>query len=284
MSAASGRIVSVQLEVRGTQDESCGPQTYGVDFTNGFDGSEFVLAVKGSLDRNIFTLQPGQAKTFEGLIGVPPGTLAKNYTIQVTSYPESDHWKQVSKNIQLEVKPQAGSDAYWKTDLTIGWNNIPNAPDLGVYGCPGVTTAYRYSAYKGDYITLNRYGALFVPAPFEPDMENERFGGLFVFSKESCTMESSVAAETFDKAGVSVRGGQLLSIPPAWHNAQVSSIAAACKGQSHSGSDTTEIKLWSADRQKWLSPAQSEKLQNGEVWRLVSNFDCTLDLGKALGQ
>lgn len=282
--AAAGRLVSVQISVTGVQPQSCGSQTYGVDFTNGYDGKEFVLAIKGSQDRNLFTLAPGQEKTFDGLIGAPPGTAAKNYTIQVTAYREDDHWAQVSKPLALEVKPEYGSDTSWSTDLTIGWNNIPYALGTGVYGCPGINTAYRYSPYKGDYIVLNRYGALFEPAPFEPNMENEKFGGLFVFSKERCAMESKVPAEAFNSAAVSLRDGQLLSIPSAWHNAAFSKLFAACKSQIHSPSDRLEAKIWDADSQTWKTPAASGLMKNGQAVRLVANYDCTLDLGKPLGQ
>lgn len=282
VTAIAGRLASVQISVTGTQDVSCGPQAYGVDFTNGYSGKDMVFAIKGVLDRNVFSLKPGETKNFTGMIGVPPDISAGNYTIQVTAYSEADHWKQASKNAVLAVKPVLGSDAYWKTDLAVGWNNIPNIDGLGVYGCPDINTAYRYSPYKGDYIVLNRYGSQFVPAPFEPDIENERFGALFVFSRKKCAIESRVPAEAFDNAEISIREGQLLSIPPAWHNATVSAILRQCIAQSGNAKFQLEAKLWSADKQQWLPLGDSARLMNGQAIRLVPNMECALDLQKEL--
>ena len=139
----AGRISTVPITITGPQGASCGSVQYGVDFTNGYDGKHFVLALNGLQERNLFELGAGKEKTFEGLIGVPPGTEPGNYTIQVTAYLEADHWKQVSKTISVEVKPAAGSDTVWATNLNIGWNLVPYAEGIGVYGCDDIITGYR---------------------------------------------------------------------------------------------------------------------------------------------
>ncbi len=278
VASSPGTISTVELSVTGTQDASCGAQLYGVDFTNGYDGSMFVFAIKGVQDRNVFSLQPGQTKTFVGFIGVPPSTPAGNYSIQATAYREDDHWKQASKAIGVTLVRESDSDAYWKTGIGIGWNLVPNIEGIGVYGCPGINTAYRYSSYKGDYITLNRYGPVFVPAPFEADMPNEQFGGLFVFSTQKCTLESRVPMASYGNAEVSLLEGQLLSVPPAWHGAPLSSLKSACASQSANGSGTLDAKLWDAPRQQWVAAPANHTLVNGEVLRLVPNFDCSLNL------
>jgi len=280
-----GRVATVKINVKGMQDIACGSQTYGVDFTNGYDGQEFALAVKGSQERNLFYLKPGETNMFEGLIGIPPGTSPGNYTLQIVAYPETDHWKQKSEKVSLQVRQTDASDAYWGTQLQIGWNLIPNVEGLGIYGCPEINTGYRYSAYKGDYITLNRYGAVFSVAPFEQDVENEKFGGLFVFSTQRCTMESRVPAYLLGNSQVSLRDGQLLSIPPAWQGAADEQLVNACMKQSKNPSDKVEMTIWDNDRQKWMSPAAGKQLNNGEVWRALANFDCTLNLdGKLASQ
>jgi|GEM_PF-3154764 len=278
ISSGPGRVATVKISVKGMQGQSCGLQAYGVDFTNGFDGKDFVLAIKGSQERNLFYLKPGETKTFEGLVGIPPETAAKNYTLQVTAYPESDHWKQASKNFDLEVGAQDAADAYWSTQLQIGWNLVPNAPYLGIYGCPDINTGYRYSAYKGDYITLNRYGAVFSVAPFEQDVANENYGGLFVFSTKRCTLESRVPSDTLRDAQVSLRDGQLLSIPPAWNGQTAGKLVQSCMEQSKNPSDAVELKAWDANNQKWTSLPLNQQLKNGEVVRALANFDCTLSL------
>lgn len=278
-----GRVATVRITVEGTQDAACGEQLYGLDFTNAYDGKEFALAIKGSQERNLFYLKPGQNKTFEGLVGIPPGTPARNYTLQVTAYPDSDHWKQESRTISLRVGQQDDSDAHWSTQLEVGWNLMPNAQDLGVYGCPGVNTGYRYSAYKGDYITLNRYGAVFSVAPFEPEIENERYGSLFVFSRERCTMESRVPAYLLKEAKVSLRDGQLLSVPPAWNGATVEALATACMQDSRNPADSVKMELWDASSQRWAEPSAGRKLKNGEAIKVLANFDCLLDLERGLG-
>ena len=282
LSAYAGRLASANITVVGTQPGSCGLQVYGVDFTNGYDGEQFVLAMKGSIGRNVFALEPGQSKEFTGLIGVPPGTLAGNYSLQVTAYPDADHWKQASAKLALQVRPEAGSDAYWRTGIQVGWNAIPYSTGTGVYGCPNITEAYRYSPYKGDYIQMERYGSLFVTAPFEPNAANEGFGGLFVFSSQRCTMESSVPPISSQGSAVSLRDGQMLSIPPAWSGQPSGDIAASCMEQPHAAQDKVELTRWDAATQTWVSPAASELLGNGQVWRIVPSFDCTLDLQKAL--
>ncbi len=282
IAAIAGRLATVRISVTGTQGASCGSQSYGVDFTNGYSGKEMVFAIKGVLDRNVFSLKPGETKNFTGMIGVPPGTEPGNYTIQLTAYLEADHWEQVSKNAVLAVKPVLGSDAYWKTDLVVGWNNIPNIDGLGVYGCPDINTGYRYSPYKGDYIVLNRYGSQFVPAPFEPNIENERFGALFVFSRQKCSLESRVPAEAFDKSEISIREGQLLSIPPEWHNATVGSILKQCIAHSGNANFQLDAKIWDAGNQKWIPAGEDEHLKNGQALRLIPNAECTLDMQKGL--
>ena len=274
----AGRLSAMPISVTGAQGSSCGAQQYGVDFTNGYDGKEFVLAINGMQERNLFQLASGNEKTFEGLIGVPPGTPAGNYTVQITAYLESDHWKQVSKTIEVEVKPAAGSDTGWTTALDIGWNLVPYADGVGVYGCDDIMTGYRYSPTTGEYIQMDRFGALFKPAPFEPNVPDERFGGMFVFSAKRCTMESRVPPETLAGANVSLFGGQLLSITPAWQGKEAGAIAQECARQSGTQPSQVQMKRWDAAKQEWITPAQSTILSNGEVWKILPNGACELSL------
>jgi hypothetical protein len=239
-----------------------------------------VLALSGLQERNLLTLGSGKDKTFEGLIGVPPGTPTGNYTVQITAYLESDHWKQVSRTLQVEVKPPAGSDAYWKTNLQVGWNLVPYAQGMGIYGCDGIMTGYRYSPFRGDYIQMDRFGPIFVPAPFEPSVEDEKFGAMFLFSRERCAMESRLPSEALSSPVVSLQGGQLLSIPPAWHGQQVGAIAEACARQSGTSASQVQIKKWDASRHEWATPSLGNALSNGEVLRIVPNGGCSLDLSQ----
>ncbi|MCX6771765.1 MAG: hypothetical protein NTX79_06950 [Candidatus Micrarchaeota archaeon] len=274
----AGRLAALPITVSGAQASSCGAQQYGVDFTNGYDGKQFVLALSGLQERNLFQLASGKEKTFEGLIGVPPGTEPGNYTVQVTAYLEADHWKQVSKTIRVEVKPAAGSDASWATNLNIGWNLVPYAEGIGVYGCNEIITGYRYSPTSGEYVQMDRFGAQFSPAPFEPNVENERFGGMFVFSTKRCTMESRVPPETLANAKVSLFGGQLLSISPAWNNKEAGAIAQECASQSGTQASQVQLRKWDAAKQEWITPAQSDLLSNGEVWKILPKGECELGL------
>ena len=275
----AGRLSSVPITVAGVQGASCGSVQYGVDFTNGYEGKQFVLAINGLQERNLFQLDAGKEKTFEGLVGVPPGTEPGNYTIQVTAYLESDHWKQVSKTITVEVKPAAGSDTVWKTNLNIGWNLVPYAEGIGVYGCDGIITGYRYSPTADEYVQMDRFGALFKPAPFEPNVPDERFGGMFVFSTSRCAMESRVPPETLAGAKVSLFGGQLLSITPAWHGKEAGAIAQECASQSGTQSSLVQLRKWDAKNQEWITPLQSSILSNGEVWKILPISECKIDLG-----
>ena len=274
----AGRLATVPISVTGAQAASCGAQQYGVDFTNGYDGKQFLLALNGMQERNLFSLSPGSGKAFDGLIGVPPGTPAGNYTVQITAYLESDHWKQVSKTISVEVKPAAGSDARWATSLNIGWNLIPYAEGVGVYGCDGIQTGYRYSPAAGEYIQMDRFGARFSPSPFEPHVENERFGGMFVFSTSRCAMESRVAPETLADANISLFGGQLLSITPALQGMEAGAIAQECARQSGTPPSQVQMKKWDAAKQEWVTPAQSTILSNGEVWKILPTGACEISL------
>jgi hypothetical protein len=275
----AGRLAVLPITITGAQDASCGSAQYGVDFTNGYDGKQFVLALSGLQERNLFMLASGKEKTFEGLVGVPPGTEPGNYTIQVTAYLEADHWKQVSKTIKVEVKPAAGSDTRWATALNVGWNLVPYADGIGVYGCDEIITGYRYSPTTGEYVQMDRFGARFSPAPFEPNLENERFGGLFVFSTARCGMESRVAPETLANAKVSLFGGQLLSITPAWHGKEAGEIAQQCAKQTGTLSSQVQMRKWDAKNQVWITPAQSTLLSNGEVWKILPAGACELELG-----
>ena len=275
----AGRISTVPITITGAQGASCGSVQYGVDFTNGYDGKQFVLALSGLQERNLFSLASGKEKTFDGLIGVPPGTQPGNFTIQVTAYLESDHWKQVSKTIAVEVKPAAGSDTRWASSLNIGWNLVPYAEGIGVYGCDEIITGYRYSPTTGEYVQMDRFGALFKPAPFEPNVKNERFGGVFVFSTSRCAMESRVPSETLANAKVSLFGGQLLSIPPAWHNKEAGAIAQACAKQTGTLATQVQLRKWDSAKQEWITPAQSATLSNGEVWKILPKGACDLELG-----
>jgi len=275
----AGRLAVVPITITGAQDASCGSVQYGVDFTNGYDGKQFVLALNGLQERNLLQLASGKEKTFEGLIGVPPSIEPGNYTIQVTAYLEADHWKQVSKTIQVQVKPAAGSDTAWKTNINIGWNLIPYAEGIGAYGCDDIITGYRYSPTTGEYVQMDRFGALFKPAPFEPSVENERFGGMFVFSTSRCAMESRVPQETLENAKVSLFGGQLLSITPAWHGKEAGAIAKECASQSGTQASQVQMRKWDAKNQEWVTPAQSAILSNGEVWKILPAGACELELG-----
>jgi len=275
----AGRLSSVSITVAGAQDASCGSVQYGVDFTNGYDGKSFVLALNGLQERNLFMLAPGASKSFEGLIGVPPGIEPGNYTIQVTAYLETDHWKQVSKTLQVQVKPAVGSDTVWKTSLNIGWNLVPYAEGIGVYGCDEIITGYRYSPTTGEYTQMDRFGARFSPAPFEPNAKNERFGGMFVFSTTRCSMESRVAPETLANAKVSLFGGQLLSITPEWNGKEAGAIAKECASQSGTQASQVQMRKWDAKNQEWITPAQSTLLSNGEVWKILPTGACELELG-----
>ena len=281
LKSAPERVVVINITVKAVQAASCGPMTYGVDFTNGYDAEFFSLGIRGATDRNLFTLAPDQEKTFEGIIGVMPGTLMKNYTLQVTAYLDSDHWKQVSEKLNVMVSQEIGSDAQWKTGLQIGWNNVPYAEGTGIYGCQKITTAYRYSPYKGDYIVLNRYGPIFEPAPFEPSMPDERNGALFAFSTERCSLESRVPPEALEGPGVLTRGGQLLSIPPAWHGQKVGDIKDACEKQAGSAIGL-DAKYWDAGNQRWMIAQDAMELWNGKVLRVSSGFGCLLDLSSPL--
>jgi len=278
ITVVAGRLSSVPITISGAQAASCGSVQYGVDFTNGYDGKQFVLAMNGLQERNLLALGAGKEKTFEGLIGVPPGTEPGNYTVQVTAYLEDDHWKQASKTIQVEVKPAAGSDARWATSLNIGWNLVPYAEGIGVYGCDEIMTGYRYSPTTGEYVQMDRFGALFKPAPFEPSVANERFGGMFVFSTSRCTMESRVAPETLENAKVSLFNGQLLSISPAWHNKEAGAIAQECASQSGTQASEVQLRKWDAKNQEWITPAQSAILSNGEVWKILPKGECEIDI------
>jgi len=280
ITVVAGRLSSVPITIAGAQAASCGSVQYGVDFTNGYDGKRFVLALNGLQERNLFMLASGKEKSFEGLVGVPPDTEPGNYTIQVTAYLEADHWKQVSKTLQVEVKPAAGSDTTWKTNLNIGWNLIPYAQGIGAYGCDEILTGYRYSPTTGEYVQMDRFGARFSPAPFEPNVENERFGGMFVFSTSRCTMESRVPPEALEGAKASLFGGQLLSIPSSWHGQEAGAIARACASQSGTQASQVQLRKWDAKNQEWIMPAQSAILSNGEVWKILPKGGCELDLSE----
>ncbi len=275
-----GSAKTITITVTAMHDVACGPETYGVDFTNAYAGDAFNLAIMGKQERNLFTLGAGQSRTFGGVIGIPPYTLPGNYTVQVTAYSEDDHWKQVSRNIKIEAKP-INNYTYWKTDLTIGWNNVPYVEGISLYGCPNITSAYRFSPSKNDYITMNRYGPLLVPARNETVLKNEQFGGLFVFSRERCTVESIVPNERFSEEKLALSGSQLLTIPPAWNNEPTKILGEACTANSNVTA-TVEMKYWNAGSQKWTSASSVDILKTGQVWQITSSAKCTLDLGQPL--
>ena len=150
---------------------------------------------------------------------------------------------------------------------------------IGVYGCDEIMTGYRYSPTTGEYVQMDRFGALFKPAPFEPNVKNERFGGMFVFSTRRCTMESRVAPETLAGAKVSLFGGQLLSITPAWNGKEAGSIVQECASQSGTQASQVQFSKWDAKNQEWITPAQSASLSNGEVWKILPKGECELELG-----
>ncbi|MFA5106563.1 MAG: hypothetical protein WC506_06420 [Candidatus Micrarchaeia archaeon] len=272
----SGRVHSVEIQVAGRQEESCGNQTYGVDFTNAYAGKDFSLAIDGKQERNLFTLAPGEIKQFKGWIGVTPGTAAGNYTVQVTAYSEADHWNQVSQDINVSVNPSIDySDTYWSVPLGIGWYNIPYVYGTGVFGCDNITEAYGYLASHGEYVKLERYGPVFMP----PAGLDDSPLSLFVFSRGSCVMYGNVPASTWNSLVSPVKGGQLVPVPPAWDGAQVGSMSKAClPGQGVELS----IKKWDGNSQTWLLPSADSRMSVGEVYQVYSSQLCNLDLSRPL--
>ena len=274
---AEGRIATVKMYVKGAQPVSCGSQVYGVDFTNGYDGKEFSLGLQGISGRNTFALSSGETHEFVGVLSPIPSTTAGDYTLQITAYNDEDHWKQVSQNIAVEVKPHSDADTYWKTPLEIGWNLIPYEAGSAAYGCDAITEAYRYSPSKKDYVEMKRFGPVFQQSDGKDTPPNERFSALFVFSRERCAIESRVAADKFLDAQVQLLGGQLLSVPPAWHGAAAESITSLCEKQ---GAGKVEMKKWNADSQRWENVAGADELKNGETLKAKPAKQCVLDLGQ----
>ena len=279
LSMRAGNVEQIKISVTGSQPARCGIKQYGVDFTNGYDAQNFELALLGSQQRNVFYLSPGQTKEFAGIIGAKPGAEAGNYTIQVTGYLESDHWKQASKSISVHTGKRADSDTMWKTQLQIGWNAVPYVSGIGAFGCPDITTAYRYSPSLGDYVVMQRYGAVFVSSA-QSEMANEKFSGLFVFATSRCTIESSVPPSAFN-ATINANGGQLLSMPPAWQGENASGIIAWCSSFKPGGNGTMGISHWDARSQKWIPAAVNGTFYNGEVLKVGSSFDCPLRMDRA---
>jgi hypothetical protein len=200
----------------------------------------------------------------------------------LTAYLEADHWKQSSRSIVVEVKPEAGNDAYWENGLEIGWNTVPYAKGVAYFGCDGIITGYRYSPSRGDYIVMDRYGPLFSPAPFEQDIENERFGAMFVFSKKRCTLFGRVPSEALAGSEVSLLGGQLLSVPPAWHGQKVSDIVRECRKQTKAIAQVS-VGEWDAKSQKWRELLPEREISNGDALRIDPGSACSLDLGREIG-
>ena len=277
ITTAEGRVATVKMFVKGIQPVSCGSQVYGVDFTNGYDGKEFSLGLQGISGRNTFALSSGETHEFVGVLSPIPSTTAGDYTLQITAYNDEDHWKQVSQNIAVEVKPHSDADTYWKTPLEIGWNLIPYEAGSAAYGCDAITEAYRYSPSKKDYVEMKRFGPVFQQSDGKDTPPNERFSALFVFSRERCAIESRVAADKFLDAQVQLLGGQLLSVPPAWHGAAAESITSLCEKQ---GAGKVEMKKWNADSQRWENVAGADELKNGETLKAKPAKQCVLDLGQ----
>lgn len=276
---AEGRVATVKMFVKGIQPAGCGSQVYGVDFTNGFDGKEFSLGLQGISGVNTFALSSGETHEFVGVLSPLPSTAAGDYTLQVTAYNDEDHWKQVSRNIAVEVKPRSDADTYWKTELQIGWNLIPYEAGSAAYGCDAITGAYRYSPSRKDYVEMKRFGPVFQQADGKATPANERFSALFVFSRERCAMESRVAADKFLEAQVQLLGGQLLSVSPEWHGAFVSDIAGLCDRQ---GAGKTEFKRWNSGTQRWVDALPGDELKNGQTLKIKPAKQCVLGLGEGV--
>ena len=276
MTVVSGRAATIKMYLTGAQPSYCGSQVYGVDFTNGYDGGMFSLGLEGITGVNTVALTNGETHEFVGELSPLPSTPAGDYSIQVTAYLDSDHWKQESKNVAVTVKQQPDSDTYWKSSLDIGWNLIPYEEGSTAYGCDNITDAYRYSPSANDYVEMKRFGPVIEQADGQMVPGNERFSGLFVFSRERCTMETRVPADAFLDAQVAMKGGQLLSVPPSWQGATAISITELCGKQ---GSGNTAVSRWDAAEQKWLNVPDGEPLANGEVLKIKPAKQCVLDLG-----
>ncbi|VVB98809.1 Uncharacterised protein [uncultured archaeon] len=281
LSLPQGGVGTVKLQVRATQPVSCGRQLYGVDFTTAYDAGLFSLGISGVNGTNKFYLWPGEAREFDGLVGASEAIYSGNFTLQATAYNDADHWKQASKTFKVQVSPGNAGAAYWKTNLAVGWNAIPYMQGAGVYGCPEITEAYSYLPGQKEYVRLQRYGPIFALSPTGSYAVPERLGGLFVFSKGRCAMESRLEATEFSGAPIQLYNGQLLSVPLPWNGTALSSISNACALQS--AYNKAEASRWDADRQVWVVLSHSDKLESGTAYRISSSDVCTLDSGSKPG-
>lgn len=255
----SGKVAQVNATITATHGASCGTQIYGVDFTNGFDGNRFYLWLDGENERNLFTLQGGESRTFAAKIGIPPGVPEGNYTVQLTAYSEADHWKQESKKVSVEAWRAAASDAFIATNLEVGWNALPYANGIPIFGCENITYAYRYSPSLGEYVRMERFAAEFSA---DESLEDEgALSALFVFSKQKCTMRSYVSPQMLDSLPISIGKGALVSVLPKWDGKAVEEVAMQICPNGAS------ISKWDATLQKWVNPQQ---VRFGEAIRITA--------------
>ncbi len=281
ISADGGGVAHLRVVIGARQAPECGPMQYGVDFTNAYDAHKFYLGVQGAKDkRNLVTLAPGELKMFDLYVGVVPGTKADAYKLQVTAYSEADHWKQESKPVQVTVLPARADETYWATPLSVGWNTIPYAEGVGVFGCPAITEGYVYSPSMDDFVRMVREGATFAPMGTEALPAGEKNGGLFVFSKQRCAMQSLVPPEIFERVPMAQEKEQLLTASPAWAGLNSTQLAQkycpempdALKGAYN----PMPISVWNALEQRW-EKLGDKPIGNGQVLRLHERtFACAL--------
>ncbi|MFH1095637.1 MAG: hypothetical protein V1728_05465 [Candidatus Micrarchaeota archaeon] len=281
VSARAGEVGHLRVVIGGRQAAECGPMQFGVDFTNAYDASKFYLGVQGAKDkRNLVTLAPGELKMFDLYAGVVPGTAAGSYKLQVTAYSEADHWKQTSKPVSLTVLPAKADETYWATPLSVGWNTIPYAEGVSVFGCPAITEGYAYSPSLGDFVRMVREGATFSPMGTDAMPAGEKNGGLFVFSKKRCVMQSLVPPEIFQRAPVAQEKEQLLTVSPDWTDLNATQLAKKYCPQIPDalvrGYNPMPISVWNAVEQRW-EKLGANLIQNGQVLRLHERtFACAL--------
>ncbi len=277
----SGRTVEIEVAVGGRQAPECGPVQYGVDFTNAYDAPTFYLGVSGAGERqNLFMLEPGQVRIFKMYAGIVPGTAMGNYTLQMTAYSEADHWKQTSQNVSIQVEAMEAGDTYWATQLYVGWNTVPFADGVGVFGCPAISEGYVYSPSREDYVRMVREGATFAPADGAVLPAGEKNSGLFVFSKQRCAIQSLVPPEIFERTAVPQEKEHLLTASPVWTGLNSTQLAAEyCPGMPpalEGSPNPLPISLWNAFEQRW-ERLGNRTIQNGQVLRLHERtFACSL--------
>lgn len=259
-----GRVRYVDVKVSATHPPSCAKQEYGVDFTDAYSARYFVLGMEKSNTRFLFNLSSGESRVFRGVVGIPLNAPLGEHRLQMTAYSPADIWKQVSANVSVQVRPFAGSDLLWRTNLTLGWNIIPSMEGAAFLGCEDIRTAYRYSPTKGDYIELERYGAQFVPKAGEPDVPDERGGGLAMFVRKRCTISTVADSGRLDGQQLNLTSNRerSLTVPYPWYGKTKSQMLAAYCPKADA--DAIAFNYWDAARQRW-EPANERPLFAGQV-------------------